>query len=305
MNFMSSQNPSVCQNHSGTGDIVRDKYVTQYLNLLPESLQKPIDLVLSDIRERKPDKARVRLETLKATNGLAPDSEAVLDMLSIHLNLLEDSQAQGVYSSLLSTQRNTPNPLVRDLCLANLIRLDAKNNRIDDAWKRYNQADNRQRYSKETYYECVATSEELQQAYEKNRLNLDEALLIGLIRGALRTQSFDFALIVANHLNNIAPSFNSKILSLVVSACNLEKRLANKHYWLIPADLRAEVISLIEDVILLINESNGSDLRLLSIAAAYWHNIRNNHQQLDEVCKEYVEEIEKIQPQIAAYSGST
>lgn len=133
----------------------------------------------------------------------------------------------------------------------------------------------------------------------KKRLDLDEGQLIGIIRGGLRTQLFEFCLTVANRLNEIFPSFNSKVLLLVATACNLEIQLANKHYWTITSSLKAEIIKLIDEVILLINESKGSDPRLLNMAAAYWHNIGNEHQPLDDICWKYVDEIEKVLPEVA------
>ncbi|WP_019865944.1 GapS6b family protein [Methylovulum miyakonense] len=299
MDLMSRSNPPVYQNATGEGDNVgRDKYITIYQKLAPEALRKPIELILSSIRERKQDVAKIRLETIKAT-GLDSNSEAILDMLSIQLNLLEDNETPKIHSSILSTFKSSTDTTIRDLCLATLIRLDVKNNRIEDARERYLKDDTSLSYSQEVFYECVATSKELEQTYEKNRLDLDESQLIGLIRGALRTQLFEFSLTVANRLNEIFPSFNSKVLWLVATACNLEIKLANKHYWIVTASLRAEIIKLIDEVVLLINESKGSDPRLLNIAAAYWHNIRNEHQQLDDICWKYVDEIEKVLPEVA------
>ncbi len=299
MDLMPESRSPVYQNATGDGDnVARDKNIHIYQLVATEVLRKPIEQILSSIRERKRDEAKIRLETIKAM-GLDSNSEAILDMLSIQLNLLEDNETPKVYSSILSTFKGSTNNIIRDLCLATLIRLDVKENRLEDARERYFRSSTTLVYSQEVFYECAATSDELEQTYKEKRLDLNESLLIGLIRGGLRMQLFEFSLIVANRLNEISPSFNSKVLWLVTTACNLEMQLGNKHYWTITASLKAKIIKLIDEVVLLINESKGSDPLLLNIAAAYWHNIRNEHQQLDDVCWKYVDDIEKNYPEVA------
>lgn len=256
-------------------------------------------MILSSIRERKQDVAKIRLETIKATE-LDSNSEAILNMLSIQLNLLEDDEKPKVYSSLLSTFRSSTDRVFRDLCLATLIRLDAKNDRVDDARERYLRADTPLSYSQEAFYEFVATADELVEVYKEKRIDLDESQLNGLIRGALRTQRFELSLATANRLNEIYPSFNSKVLLCIATACNLEIKLANKHFWIITASLKAEVIKLIDEVVFLINESRGADSRLFNIAAAYWYNLQGEHKELNDICWKYIDEIEKVRPEIAA-----
>ncbi|HEY8035088.1 MAG TPA: hypothetical protein VIF37_05825 [Methylobacter sp.] len=300
MDLMTESNSSVYQNATGDGDnVARDKNVIVYQRLAPEALRKPIELILSSVRERKQDVAKIQLEIIKAT-GLDSNSEAILDMLSIQLNLLEDDEKPKVHSSLLSTFKSSTDSVFRDLCLATLIRLDAKDDRVDDARERYLQADTLNSYSQEAFYEFVATTEELTQIYEEKRIDLDESQLNGLIRGTLRTQQFELSLTIANRLNQIFPSFNSKVLLLFATACNLDIKLRNKHSWIISSTLKAEIIKLIDEVILLINESKGTDSRLFNIAALYWYNLRGGHKELDDICLKYVDEIEKLHPEIAS-----
>lgn len=286
------------QTHHGSGDICRDKIINICQNLAPEALRKSIELILSNVRNRKTELAKAQFEAIKTTH-LNSDGEAALNILSVHLDLIEDEAKSSVLNSLLSTFKNSPDITIRDLCLSALIKLDANNERIDDARERYLGAEKHLSHSQEMFYEFIATPEELEKTYQDNRLDLDEGQLNGLIRGGLRTQSFEFSLTVANRLNEILPSFNSKVLWLVATACNLEMQLGNKHYWTVTAGLKAKITKLIDEVVLLINESKGSETRLLNIAAAYWHNIGNEHQSLDAICRKYIDEIEKIRPEMA------
>lgn len=288
------------QDHNGIGDIISgDKIIKICQNLAPETLRESIEVILSNVRNRKIEFAKAQFETIK-TSPLEPEGKVVLDILSVHLDLVEDEAKSKARNSLLSTLKIPTDSTIHDLCLAALIRLDAKNNRIEEARERYIQADTHLSYSQEMFYEFVATADELVFAYKEQQLDLDESQLIGLIRGALRTQLFEFSLTIANRLKEISPSFNSKVLWLVVTACNLEMQLGNKHYWTITARLKAEIIKLIDEVVLLINQSKGSDSRLLNIAAVYWHNIRDEHQQLENICLKYIDEIETARPEVAA-----
>lgn len=300
MELMTESNRHVYQNAAGDGDNVgRDKYVTIYQKLAPEALRKPIELILSSIRERKQDIAKVQLEIIKSTD-LDTNSKAILDMVSIQLNLLEDDEKLKAQSSLLSIFKTSTDSNFRDLCLAILIQLDAKNKRIEDARDRYLRESAPLSYSQEAFYEFVATAEELEKAYQENRLDLDESVLNGLVRGALRTQCIELSLNVANRLNNIFPSNNTKILLLFATACDLDRKLSNKHFWTITATLKTEILNLIDEIVFLINELKGTDSRLFHIAAPYWYNLQGEHKELNDICSKYVDEIEKIRPEIGS-----
>ena len=131
-------NISSNQHHSGSGDNVgRDKIVNLYQSIAPEALQKPIELILSDIREKNPHSAKIRLETIKAQSTLDANSAIILDGLSFHLNLLEDKDKKNLFNSLITFLKTPSDDLTRDLCLATLIRLEAESNRSDDARERY------------------------------------------------------------------------------------------------------------------------------------------------------------------------
>ncbi|MDI1292362.1 MAG: hypothetical protein PSV18_06415 [Methylobacter sp.] len=292
---------TVRQEHNGSGDnVYGDKIINVCQNLAPEALRKPIELILCNVRNRKTDIAKAQFEAIKSS-PLDSDGEVVLGILSVHLDLIENEAKSKACNLLLSTLKNSIDSVLRDLCLATLIRLDAKSNRIDDARERYFHADTpNSSYSQEAFYEFVATAEELEQAYEENRIELVENQLNGLIRGALRAQQFELSLTIANRLNDIFPSFNSKVLLLFATACHLDIKLRNKHFWIISSTLKAEIIKLVDEVILLINESKGVDSRLFNIAAPYWYNLRGEHKELDVICWKYVDEIEKFQPEIAA-----
>ena len=290
------------QNHSGPGDNINgDKIVNLYQSIAPEELQRPIELILSDIREKNLHSAKIRLETIKAQSKLDANSEIILDGLSFHLNLLEAKGKKNLFNSLITFLKTPSDNLTRDLCLATLIRLEVESNRSDDARERYLQIEQPGPYSQEAFYELVATADELECAYEKNKINLSESDLNGLIRGFFRTENLPLALKIANRLNERFPSFNSKVLVVLAKGARLlNEKLLGTYFWTITATLKAELIELIEEIVSLTNEPNGQDKRLLNVAASCLQYVLGDHKELMDICWKNVDEIEKQHPDVAA-----
>jgi len=300
---MSSIGKSVAVQINKEGDNVGGNKITNvFQSIAPEVLRKPIELILSNIRDRNHNGAKTQFEIIKATASLDANSEAILDMLSVHLNLLEEKEKITTYSSLNSFLNNSPDSLSCDLCLSTLIRLDAENNRIDDARERFQNTSHLGKYSKEAFYELVAVADELEVIYEDNRINLDESDLNGLVRGSFRTENLELGLTVANRLNEVFPSLNSKVLLLFAKSLVLfnTNKLQGQHFWTISATLKSELFQIAGEIICLINESNGKDLRLFNLAVPCLHNVSGEHKELSDICWKYIDEVEKINSDIAA-----
>jgi len=292
---------SLSQINNGPGDnIGRDKVTNIYHSIAPETLRSSIQLILTSIRDRKNDRAKIQLETIKATSSLNSEALAVLNMLSIHLNLLEDEEKTKAYSSLVSFFNISTDKLVNDLCLATLIRLDVEKKRIDDARERY-QKNFSGSYSQEVFYELIATSEELENIYEQSRVSLGESELNGIIRGSFRTENFVLSSKVAERLNEIFPSFNSQILKLYAEAIILFNiTLKGRHLWIVTATLKTEIIDITKKLIVLIKELKDTDLRLFNIAIPCLYYSTEQHQELSDICWKYINEVEKVDLRMAA-----
>jgi hypothetical protein len=299
---MSSRELGASQLHSGSGDnVAGNKYVNLYQSIAPEALQKPLELILSDIRQRNPVSARTRLETVKSTGTLDVNSELILDALSFHLNLLDDKEKIKLHSSLFSIINNPSENLIFDLSLATLIRLDVDGNRIEDARKRFLKFGQPGPCSQETFYELVATSDELVEAYKKNEINLRESELTGIARGLFRSDNLHMALTVSTRLNSIFPSFNSKVLVLIAKGATLfNEKLSGTFFWTITATLKSELMEIIEETVSLIIESNGEDKRLFNVAAPSLQYVLGSHKKLQDICWSYVKLIEETHPEVAA-----
>ena len=110
-------------------------------------------------------------------------------------------------------------------------------------------------------------------------------------------KNLPLALKVANRLNDVLPSFNSRVLVLIAKGTTLiNEKLQRTHYWTITATLKAELIEIIEEIVSLINESNGQDKRLFNVAAPSLQYIFGDHEKLMDICWKYVDQFERDAP---------
>ncbi|WP_427551133.1 tetratricopeptide repeat protein [Methylomonas sp. MS20] len=298
---MSSIEQNIYQSHSGPGDNVRDKYVYQIQSIAPDNLQKPIELILSDIREKNPISAKIRLETIKAANSLNKDSEMLLDSLSFHLDILEENEKIRLHSALISYTSHPPINSIYDLCFATLIRLEAERNLSDDARERYKRIEQPGPFSNEAFYELVADIDELKGVFDKNIINLTEGELNGLIRGFLRAENSSLALTSAKRLESRFPSFNSRVLRFIAeSSILINEQLQKTCYWTITATLKRNLLALIKELVSLINESNGQDKRLFDVAAVCLKYTFGSDKSLEGICWKYVDQLEEKHQDVAA-----
>lgn len=293
-------NPTVSIAHTGSGDIVGEKLVTVYQGIAPTALRNLIALIMTDLREKKNDNAKMRLDTIRATGMLDIDSIAVLDMLSIHLNIIEDSNINTTYTQLTQFMEHSSDSLSLDLCLAALIRLDIKKEKFDIARERYKNSFVKKSYSNEVFFEHIANASELNSAFQERKLEMQENELNGLIRGTFRLNEYDLSHIYSTRLCEVSPSINSSVLFLFSKALKFLNVVVQHHsYWTITASLKHQLDTLINETVTLIDVSNGSDSRLFFVATPLLEFVYGQHEQLRKVCWKYIDEIEKVSNDVA------
>ncbi len=295
----SSKSGAPSQHHSGAGDnVLGDKVILQAIS--PAEIQHTIRRILTSLRHRQPTQAKEQLETLKTTTNLNADTEGILDILSILIQVANDNPPSDAYLLLGNYLKTTSDGLCIDITISAQIRLDVKNEHIIDARKRYISTDNPGVYTKEVFYEFIADKSEIEETYQSKRLDLVEVELCGLIRGALRLKIPERAFVIAEYLNSVAPTFNSRSFLALSKASIVESKLEHKHYWCISATLRSDILSLCDDVITLLNDCDGKDARIISLSASLLHFVFGEYKPLADACWSYVSEIECQFPEIAA-----
>jgi len=263
-------------------------------------LQEPIEQILASLRYRHPTEAQDQLNFLRTTATLDVDVTGVLDTLQLLINLAQGKSVDASVQQLNAYLRSTENPQCKDIAMSAQLRIDKMNTDSVDASSRFNAIEQPGPHTKEIFYEYFADKSTIENIYSTHRLQLSEIELCGLVRGMLRLMAPADALPMAEMLNNVAPTFNSKTLIVLTKARIIYSGIDGTHYWNITAQTQQEISDLCNDVITLLNECEGRDPRLLQLATSLLYYTLGTHKPLADVCWEYVKEVEKQHPEEAA-----
>jgi hypothetical protein len=291
--------PVINQSNENGENIGRDKIENIYQDIAPKSLHAPIEKILNFVKNKEIDNALLLLDTLKSMGNLDSEALALLDIISVRINLMKQTEIDDAYQTLTNFYQNEPAGLAADLCIGTLIRLDVSKEQTIDAKERYQQVTNPGIYSQEAYFELLAEPEALEDSYRTNRLNITETRLCSLVRGGLRLKLFDLTVEMANRLTSCFPSFNSNVLLAVAETAKLSDQLANKHYWFISYNLKSELETLCAKIIRLIDGNNGKDERLFPTAASMLHYMMGQPKELNQLCLKYIDIVAKVSPEVA------
>ncbi len=288
----------IFQNHSGPGDnISGDKYVLQAIS--PTELQTTIRKILTSLRYRQPIRAKEQLDILEATSNLDYDTIGILEVIKILIDIANDKVPPDAYLCVSTYLKTTTNKLCSDIAISTQIRLDEKNKNQADARKRYAAINNPSVYTNEVFYEFIANKNEIKESYENKKLQLDEAELCGLFRGALKIKKHALAFDIAEYLNTISPTLNSQVFLALLKANIIESKLEKRYYWSVTATIRQEILNLCDETTSLLNNTNGKDSRIINQAATLLLFVFGDNKPLADVCWKYISEIESQLPDIA------
>ena len=296
------QEPRVTINQLSYGDghnIARDKIDNIYQDIAPKSLLAPIEKILNFVKSKDEDNALLVLDTIKSMGNLDSESLALLDTVSVRVNLIKQVDIDDAYKTLTDFHKTKPDGLAADLCISSLIRLDVAKDAMDDARERYQQLPFSEIYAQEAYFELLAGASELESKYKNNRLYLTEIDLCSLVRGGIRLNLYNLTIKISEQLVENFPSFNSSVLLVIAKSAKLSAELGQSNYWFISYHLKHELDLLIQELIPLVEESNGNDERLIPTIASILHYKMGQSEDLYKLCCKYIDKIEKVQPSVA------
>ncbi|MDD1963749.1 hypothetical protein NPS29_00290 [Pseudomonas putida] len=252
------------QHHSGTGDNVRDKYFVTITTLAPETLLRPLEMVFESLRRQDRETAKNLLNLLKSIPHQDPASQALLDGVAIYGELIEPQDQDAAWGTLFRIVSKTKDPVVKDVCLAAILRLAAKTNRAPEACKYYSAETEPGIYAKEAFLTFFADAEQLHDASESFVVSEEE--LTGIVEGAIRLDLTGLAVRVADQLVELYPGYNAKVLRTTVTALELNPELKERHLWLCTPSVKQKLDNLASDVVGLLEQSKGTDQRLYNMA---------------------------------------
>lgn len=252
------------QNHSGSGDNVENKIYYVIKSLAPDDLIAPMEMVFESLRKKDRVTARIQTDMLKTMAQKDPESAALVEVISIYGGLVDAKSHDSAWGAVSNIAATTQSPTVKDVCLAALLRLSNNTEQEDSARQYYLAESSPGQYATEVYLGLYADEACLEEAGKQ--FLISEAVLTGVVVGSLRLELTDLASRMAKRLSKNHASYNARVLEVIASAYELNPSIAQQHLWLCPPDVKQRVDNLTEQVIELINISEGCDTRLYGMA---------------------------------------
>lgn len=252
------------QHHSGSGDNVRDKIFVTIKTLAPDVLLKPMEMVFESLRKKDLDKAKTQMSLLKSMAHQDLETDALLEAISIYGDLIEPADQGTAWGTIFKIVSATADSIVKDVCLAAMIRLSAETEKEAETKKHFASESQPGQYAKEAFLSLLADEAELEAVSQK--FILTESEMNGIVEGAFRLELLDIAVRVGDRLLEMYPSYNAKVLRVLVSALALNSELHQRHLWLCSPQVKQKLDALTAEVVDLLGRSNGTDLRLYNMA---------------------------------------
>ncbi|RDI10767.1 hypothetical protein [Comamonas sp. AG1104] len=252
------------QTHSGSGDNVRDKIYIDIKSLAPDDLRAPMEMVFESLRKKDRPTAMIQMAVLKTIAQRDPENAALAEVISIYGELVEDdahSSAWGTVSRIAASSRNE---VVKDVCLAALLKLSYKSEREDAAKEYYIKESDPGPYAREAFLRLYASEADLDDA--ALAFYILEGELTGAVEGAFRLGLVELAERLAKRLDKEYKSYNSKVLLVMASAFALNNDVVKCHLWFSLPGVKQSVDTLTSRVVELLEISEGADERLYNMA---------------------------------------
>ncbi|CAH0268334.1 hypothetical protein SRABI111_03603 [Pseudomonas carnis] len=290
---------SMEQHHSGSGDNVRDKIYIQVKSLAPSDLAIPMEMVFESLRKKDLATAKIQMTMLRVMAQKDPEAAALVEVISIYGELVEAREQDAAWGAVAKIAASAKNDIVKDVCLAALLRLARRTEREPTAIEYYLAEPAPGLYSKEVFLRSYADETQLEAA--SRQFILSEGELTGIVEGALRLELADFAIRMAKRLSDDHKSYNADVLQVTASAFDLNHHLFSKHLWLNTPEVKQRLDFLTAQVINLLERSEGTDVRLYNMACPIFETYQGlAPAALYEALKKNLQIFEPVHPETAA-----
>ncbi len=297
------QNISIKQsNNNGKNSITIQQSV-----ITIETLFNPLRNLLTDLSKRYTDSAKNTLEVIKEFGNLDGDANELVSIVEKTMSDVGFKDIESTYATMVSFMDNARSDDAKQICLSLLLKIEfnlPEKKKRNFGRKYYNKTEEPFPLLQESYYEILASKEELEEVFldvSKNGI-LDIEKLTGIVRGGLRIEEYELAKQAADLLKARALSekdcSHAQILWLVTQfSFLLNKELLRKRYQYISFSYKKLLDSLIQELIKSIEIKRGEDKRIVELARAVNIFTLGEAKELREVCLKYQENIAKIYPE--------
>lgn len=287
------------QHHRGIGDnVARDKIIVEIRSLAPADLIPSIDLVLESLRKKDHTAAKIQMNMLKVIAQREPEAAALVEVISIYSGLVETQDHDAAWTAVAKTISTASNPIIKDMCLAALLKLSSGTHREEVARGLFESGSYLGTYARETYLRFYAGNEQLETA---GKGIPTEAELTGIVEGAARMQSIDLMIRMAKRLDILYTSYNSKVLLAIATGMELNVELGRCHFWLNRPEVKERLDDLTDHAVQLLEQSHGTDPRVQDLACSIFSVYQGCAPvSLSETLNKYIQNLDPVRSEIVA-----
>ncbi len=281
-------------------------FIEQHLiGFTPEMLHRPIEKILEQYQQGNKELAKGQLTILREMGYQDPSILPALDVVTIYLDLLDSEESTKIRDHLVNflsqASANRANLLLVDLCMAALLRLEARNAGIEKAkvlWENFNATGV---HSKETYYALIASADELQEIIESRGALLTATELRGIVEGAIRLNQYELTNQSLKHLYALDTGPHTRFLRQIADAMLIQSQIDKQMFWSVTATIHDKLIQLADDVAEQLAIEPLVDSRLPLFAATLLIYIHGESDNLLDACWKRIELIDRVHTKCADF----
>ncbi|MGP9766284.1 GapS6b family protein [Halomonas sp. AOP13-D3-9] len=301
-NSYALENTSHNQLHNGNGDnVAGNKY--ELKDLMPDELKSLSIDIFNDVGKGDFPNARNSIKAIESIGRIGKESQPYLEALKLISDLTDSSEAEIVHPRISRAFAESDSSKDKDMFLAAMIRLRLLQKNKEGAIEVYKNESNPGFLSKCQYFEFLAVDEELE--VEANSSFNSDIEILAVIKGFLRNENSRGALKLAEKAKRDFGGYETEVVYLQSISVEIGNDLDGRGFWFIEKSLKDKIVKISEEVATLIDNAEGKDKRLYSLAVPILTYSSSASQGLNNACWKYIEKWANDFPEFAAFLYAT
>lgn len=291
-------NNELHSSHYGSGDIVLGNKITYPSELTPENLFPIAEDIFRKIRNSDIATAKTVIDTIEKLPA-TPVARKFVDVLNTAILASENALTSEFDELYTLAKEDDLSDKLRDVVFSVIMLIEFKNNNHENAIAIYSQSP-KKKYSHMFYLQCLATEDEINDFWNKNRPLVSEDELYAISIGASRINNQVSAKEFVTLLVERAPTPINSILLNYITVLELAEKYINIDLLSLDKDVYDQVISCINDA-LSFSETYPDNKWLLYSLSNLVMLVKANHYQLIQTIVKYKDKISAISPSVTDF----
>ncbi|EAW0681535.1 hypothetical protein ACK2DA_000459 [Salmonella enterica] len=291
-------NNELHSSHYGSGDIVLGNKITYPSELTPENLFPIAEDIFRKIRNSDIATAKTVIDTLEKLPA-TPVARKFVNVLNTAILVSENASTSRFDELYTLAKEDDLSDKLRDVVFSVIMLIEFKNNNHENAIAIYSQSP-KKKYSHMFYLQCLATEDEINDFWNKNRPLVSEDELYAISIGASRINNQVSAKKFVTLLVERAPTSLNSILLNYITILELAEKYLNIDLLSLDKDAYDQIINCINDTISF-SETYPDNKWLLYSLSNLVMLVKANHYQLIQTIVKYKDKISAINPSVTDF----